>query len=40
MGAGGNVHTTLRFADGSVGTISYVTDGSSRFPERDPGRRW
>ena len=33
MGAGGNVHTTLRFADGSVSTISYVTDGSSRFPK-------
>ena len=31
--AGGNVHTTLRFVDGSVGTISYVTDGSSRFPK-------
>ena len=33
MGAGGNVHTTLRFADGSVATISYLTDGSSRFPK-------
>jgi predicted dehydrogenase len=33
MGAGGNVHATLRFADGSVATISYVTDGSSRFPK-------
>ena len=33
MGAGGDVHTTLRFADGSVATISYVTDGSSRFPK-------
>jgi predicted dehydrogenase/threonine dehydrogenase-like Zn-dependent dehydrogenase len=33
MGAGGSVHTTLRFADDSVGTISYVTDGSSRFPK-------
>ena len=33
MGAGGNVHATLRFADGSVGTISYLTDGSSRFPK-------
>ena len=33
MGAGQNVHATLRFADGSVATISYVTDGSSRFPK-------
>ena len=33
MGAGGDVHSTLRFADGSVATISYVTDGSSRFPK-------
>jgi predicted dehydrogenase/threonine dehydrogenase-like Zn-dependent dehydrogenase len=33
VGAAGNVHATLRFADGSVGTISYVTDGSSRFPK-------
>ena len=33
MGAGGNVHATLRFADGSVATISYLTDGSSRFPK-------
>ena len=32
-GLGGSVHTTLRFGDGSVGTISYVTDGSSRFPK-------
>ena len=38
MGAGESVHATLRFADGSVATISYVTDGSSRFPERDPRR--
>ena len=30
---GGNVHATLRFVNGSVGTISYVTDGSSRFPK-------
>ena len=34
MGAGGNVHSTLRFADGSVATVSYVTDGSSRFRKR------
>jgi predicted dehydrogenase/threonine dehydrogenase-like Zn-dependent dehydrogenase len=33
MAAGGSVHTTLRFEDESVGTISYVTDGSSRFPK-------
>jgi predicted dehydrogenase/threonine dehydrogenase-like Zn-dependent dehydrogenase len=33
LGAGGNVHTTLRFADNSVATISYVTDGSPRFPK-------
>ena len=33
MDAGGSVHTTLRFADGSVAVISYVTDGSSRFPK-------
>jgi len=31
--AGGSVHATLRFADASVATISYVTDGSSRFPK-------
>jgi predicted dehydrogenase len=33
MGADGSVHSTLRFADGSVATISYVTEGSSRFPK-------
>jgi predicted dehydrogenase/threonine dehydrogenase-like Zn-dependent dehydrogenase len=33
MGAAGNVHSTLRFADGSVATVSYMTDGSSRFPK-------
>jgi predicted dehydrogenase/threonine dehydrogenase-like Zn-dependent dehydrogenase len=33
MGAGPNVQATLRFADGSLATISYVTDGSSRFPK-------
>ena len=33
MGAGESVHATVRFADGSVATISYVTDGSSRFPK-------
>jgi predicted dehydrogenase len=33
MEAGDSLHTTLRFADGSVATVSYVTDGSSRFPK-------
>jgi predicted dehydrogenase/threonine dehydrogenase-like Zn-dependent dehydrogenase len=33
MGTGANVHATLRFTDGSVATISYVTDGSPRFPK-------
>jgi predicted dehydrogenase len=33
MGTGGNVQTTLRFEDASVATISYVTDGNSRFPK-------
>ena len=33
VGAGLGLHATLRFADGSVATISYVTDGSSRFPK-------
>ena len=33
VAAGESLHATLRFADGSVGTISYVTDGSSRFPK-------
>jgi predicted dehydrogenase/threonine dehydrogenase-like Zn-dependent dehydrogenase len=33
MGSGGNVHATVEFADGSVATISYVTDGSPRFPK-------
>jgi predicted dehydrogenase/threonine dehydrogenase-like Zn-dependent dehydrogenase len=32
-GTGANVHATLRFSDGSVATISYVTDGSPRFPK-------
>jgi predicted dehydrogenase len=31
--AGDSLHTTVRLADGSVATISYVTDGSSRFPK-------
>jgi predicted dehydrogenase len=33
MGTGANVHATLRFTDGSVATISYVADGSPRFPK-------
>jgi predicted dehydrogenase len=33
MSAGESVHAMLRFADDSVGTISYVTGGSSRFPK-------
>jgi predicted dehydrogenase len=33
MGAAANVQANMRFADGSVATISYVTDGSSRFPK-------
>jgi predicted dehydrogenase/threonine dehydrogenase-like Zn-dependent dehydrogenase len=32
-GTGGDVHATLRFANGSVGSIAYLTDGSSRFPK-------
>jgi predicted dehydrogenase/threonine dehydrogenase-like Zn-dependent dehydrogenase len=32
-GSGSDVHLTLRFADGSVGTVSYVTNGSARFPK-------
>ena len=31
--AGDSVHTTLRMADGSIASISYVTDGSTRFPK-------
>jgi predicted dehydrogenase/threonine dehydrogenase-like Zn-dependent dehydrogenase len=33
MGVGASVQTNLRFADGSVATICYVTEGSSRFPK-------
>lgn len=33
MSAGASVHSTLRFADGSVASLSYVTEGSSRFPK-------
>ena len=31
LGTGANVTATLRFADDSVATISYLTDGSPRF---------
>jgi len=37
MGAGGDVHATLRFANGSVGSISYLTDGNPRFPKETLG---
>jgi len=33
LGAGADVHVALRFPDGSVATIAYVTSGSSRFPK-------
>jgi predicted dehydrogenase len=33
MGSAANVHVTLRFTGGSVATISYITDGSPRFPK-------
>ncbi len=33
VGTGGDVHATLRFANGSVGSIAYLTDGSTRFPK-------
>jgi predicted dehydrogenase len=33
MGADSDMHAMLRFADHSVATISYLTDGSSRFPK-------
>jgi predicted dehydrogenase/threonine dehydrogenase-like Zn-dependent dehydrogenase len=33
MGGGEDIHVMLRFADGSVATISYVTGGSPRFPK-------
>jgi predicted dehydrogenase len=33
MGNGADVHASLRFDDGSVATISYVTGGSVRFPK-------
>jgi predicted dehydrogenase/threonine dehydrogenase-like Zn-dependent dehydrogenase len=33
MGSGADVHATLRFSDGSLATISYVTEGSPRFPK-------
>jgi predicted dehydrogenase/threonine dehydrogenase-like Zn-dependent dehydrogenase len=33
MGSGSNVHATFGFGNGSVATISYVTEGSPRFPK-------
>ena len=33
MAAGANIHASLRYSDESVATISYVTDGSPRFPK-------
>jgi predicted dehydrogenase/threonine dehydrogenase-like Zn-dependent dehydrogenase len=33
MGVGANVHASLRFSDESLATISYVTEGSPRFPK-------
>jgi predicted dehydrogenase len=33
MSAAESVHSTLRFANGSVATLGYVTDGSARFPK-------
>jgi predicted dehydrogenase len=33
MGVGADVHAGVRFDDGSVATISYVTTGSPRFPK-------
>ncbi len=33
FGTNSDVHATLRFDDGSVGTITYVTEGSARFPK-------
>ena len=32
-GGGADLHVTLRYPDGSVGTISYVTTGCPRFPK-------
>jgi predicted dehydrogenase/threonine dehydrogenase-like Zn-dependent dehydrogenase len=33
VGTGANVHATMRYSDGSVAVITYVTNGSSRFPK-------
>jgi predicted dehydrogenase len=33
MGDGSDVHASLRYEDGSVATISYITGGSVRFPK-------
>jgi predicted dehydrogenase/threonine dehydrogenase-like Zn-dependent dehydrogenase len=33
MGVGESVQATVRFTNGSIATISYLTEGSSRFPK-------
>jgi hypothetical protein len=33
MGTGSDLHAGLRFADGSVAVVSYVTGGNPRFPK-------
>jgi predicted dehydrogenase len=33
MGTDADLHTMLRFADGSVATLGYVTSGSTKFPK-------
>ena len=30
---GADLHVSLRFADGSLGTVTYATGGDSRFPK-------
>ena len=35
----GDVHATVRFQNGSTGTISYITGGNPRYPEGDARRR-
>lgn len=33
IGDRGSLHVTLRFEDGSLGAVSYLTDGDGRFPK-------
>lgn len=33
VGDGASLHVTLRFGDGSLGIVSYLTDGDKRFPK-------